>query len=76
MLRGAQFGNICSRPLTGLRTTEAIGTMGWTVLPHPPYLPDLAPSDLHLSGPLEKNALRRHCFADDIDLNRSVHEEL
>jgi hypothetical protein len=31
--------------------------------PHPPYSPDLAPSDFHLFGPL-KDALRGRRFAD------------
>jgi hypothetical protein len=25
----------------------------WDVLPHPPYSPDLAPSDYHLFGPMK-----------------------
>lgn len=35
---------------------EDLGThqkLYWTVLPHPPYSPDLAPSDLHLFGALK-----------------------
>jgi histone-lysine N-methyltransferase SETMAR len=31
-------------------TLEAIAKMGWEVLPHPSYSPDLAPSDYHLFG--------------------------
>ena len=31
--------------------------MGWEVLPHPPYSPDLAPSDYHLFG-FVKNHMR------------------
>jgi len=27
--------------------------MGWELLQHPPYSPDLAPSDFHLFGPLK-----------------------
>jgi histone-lysine N-methyltransferase SETMAR len=49
--------------------------MGWTVLPHPPYSPDLAPSDFHLFGPL-KDALRGRRFADDEELKHSMPEEL
>jgi hypothetical protein len=26
----------------------------WDVLPHPPYSPDLAPSDYHLFGPMKR----------------------
>ena len=36
---------------------------GWTVLPHPPYRPDLAPSDFHLFGPV-KEGLRVQHFVD------------
>jgi hypothetical protein len=38
-----------ARPHTRLRTREQITKMGWTMLPHPPYSPDLAPLDFHLS---------------------------
>jgi histone-lysine N-methyltransferase SETMAR len=34
-----------------LATTAHIAKLGWIVLPHPPYSPDLASSDFHLFGP-------------------------
>ena len=34
------------------------------MVPHPPYSPDLAPSDYHLFGPL-KNDLRGTNFSED-----------
>ena len=36
-------------------------TLRWRLLPHPPYSPDLAPSDFHLFQSL-KNFLRGQCF--------------
>ena len=38
------------RSYTSLQTQEAIAKFGWTVLPHPPYSPDLAPSDFIFLG--------------------------
>ena len=35
-------------PHAACLTSEAIAKMGWEVLPHPSYSPDLAPSDYHL----------------------------
>jgi histone-lysine N-methyltransferase SETMAR len=64
-----------ARPHTSLLTREATATMGWAVPPHPPYSPDLEPSDFHLYGPL-KDALRGRRFADDDELKHSVREEL
>ena len=43
-----QHDNI--RPHTPRLTLEKIEKMGWEVLPHLPYSPDLAPSDYHLFG--------------------------
>jgi len=39
-----------ARPHTNLRTQETNAKFGWTVLPHPPYSPDLAPSDFIFLG--------------------------
>lgn len=38
---------------TILKTQEAITNIKWTVLPHPPYYPDLASWDFHLYGALK-----------------------
>jgi histone-lysine N-methyltransferase SETMAR len=35
-------------PHTSARTRDAIEHLGFSFLPHPPYSPDLAPSDFHL----------------------------
>jgi histone-lysine N-methyltransferase SETMAR len=53
-----------ARPHTSLHTLEAITKLQWTVLPHPPYSPDLAPSDYHLFSPL-KDAIRGKKFEDE-----------
>jgi hypothetical protein len=42
------------------------------VLQHPPYSPDLAPSDFYIFGPL-KCALRGRKFRDDTDAQNAVH---
>ena len=41
------------------------------MLPHPPYSPDLAPSDFHLFGPLN-DALRGTSFEDDRSMIHAV----
>ena len=58
-------------PHTSLRTQEAIAKFGWTVLPYPPYSPDLAPSDFHLIGPLE-DALNGTRLEDDESVINAV----
>jgi histone-lysine N-methyltransferase SETMAR len=63
-----------TRPHTNPRTRKAITTIGWTVLPHPPYSPDLAPSDYHIFG-LMKDALGGQPLADNGELKHSAREE-
>ncbi|PNF17980.1 hypothetical protein B7P43_G17450 [Cryptotermes secundus] len=53
-----------ARPHTSLANTAHIAKFGWTVLPHPPYSPNLAPSDFHLFGPM-KDGLRGQHFPDN-----------
>jgi hypothetical protein len=60
---------------TSLRTSEATVTTGWTVLSHPPYSHDLAPSDFDLFG-LLKDALRKRSFSNDDEMKQSVREQL
>ena len=62
-----------ARPHTARGTTAAIADKGWTVLPHPPYSPDLAPSDFHLFGPLKEH-LRGQKFDDDEAVKAAVRE--
>jgi histone-lysine N-methyltransferase SETMAR len=63
-----------ARPHTNLRTGEAVATMGYTVLSHPPYSPDLVPSDFHIFGFL-KYALLGRRFAGGDELKPSAREE-
>jgi histone-lysine N-methyltransferase SETMAR len=55
----------------GPHTREAITKLQWTVLPHPPYSPDLVPSDYHLFSPL-KDAIRGKKFEDDEEVISEV----
>ena len=57
--------------LCALRTQDAIQKLGWTTLPHPPYSPDLAPSDFHLFGMMKKGLKGNH-YASIIDVQRAA----
>ncbi len=41
-------------PHTAKVTKETLESLGFRVLPHSPYSPDLAPSDFHLFRPLTR----------------------
>ena len=43
-----------ARPHTAVQTVQIITNLGLELFHHPPYSPDLAPSDFHLFGPLKK----------------------
>ncbi|KAJ4435747.1 hypothetical protein ANN_18365 [Periplaneta americana] len=53
-----------ARPHTSAMTTEHIQRLGFAVVDHPPYSPDLAPSGFHLFPKLKEH-LRGHLFDSD-----------
>jgi len=65
--------NAC--PHTAIHTLQTLVKLGFTVLEHPAYSPDLAPLDYHLFGPL-KDALRGRRFTSDEGVKKVVHEWL
>lgn len=56
-----------ARPHKAIVTQKKISDLGWEVLSHPSYSPDLAPSDFHLFRSLQ-NALDKKKF--------QTHEEI
>ena len=60
-----------ARHHTSLKIREVISSFGWTTISHPPYSPDLAPSDFHLFGPL-KESLRGGHFSSDEEVKTVV----
>jgi len=47
-----------------LATHKKLAYLGFQYLDHPPYSPDLAPSDYHLSPELKKRLKGRHFLSD------------
>jgi len=64
-----------ARPHTARLTLETVEQLGLEVLPHPPYSPDLAPSDYHLFGPMKK-MLGEQKFASDTEVQSVVRQWL
>ncbi|XP_015189019.1 PREDICTED: histone-lysine N-methyltransferase SETMAR-like [Polistes dominula] len=52
---GIVFHHDNARSYTSLETHQKLRGLGWEVLMHPPYSPDLAPSDYHLFRPLQSS---------------------
>ncbi|GFT09067.1 histone-lysine N-methyltransferase SETMAR [Trichonephila clavipes] len=65
--KGAVFHHDNARPHTSLVTRQKLFELGWDVLPHPPYSPDLAPSDYFLFRSLQ-NSLNGKNFNNDDDV--------
>jgi histone-lysine N-methyltransferase SETMAR len=72
---GKLFHHENPRHHTAPATQERIQKVEWELLEHPPYSPDMAPSDFHLFGPL-KDHLGGKCFADDEDVQTEVQKWL
>ena len=62
-----------TRPLAARLTSEAITKMGWEVLPHTSYSPDMAPSDYHLFG-FVKDQLHRQRYETTEAIQKTVRQ--
>ena len=62
-----------ARPHVAKTTQTTIERLGWEVLPHPAYSPDLAPSDYHLFRSIE-HFFREKTFTDLQSLKKEVDQ--
>ena len=69
--KGVIFHQDNARPYTYLVTRKKLLELGWEVLPHPSYSPDLAPCVCHLL-----RSLQNHLDGKTIDSNEAVKNEL
>ncbi|GFW18878.1 mariner Mos1 transposase [Trichonephila clavipes] len=65
--QGVVFHHDNTKPHTSLVTRQKLLELGWDVLPHSPYSPDLAPSDYFLFRSL-RNSLNGKSFNNDDDV--------
>lgn len=71
LTRGILLHHDNARPHSAHLTQARIAELGWELLEHPAYSPDLAPSDYHLFGPLKKHLGGKH-FEGDNDVQQEV----
>ena len=62
-----------ARPHTAGITVQKLHDIGFTILPHPPYSPDLSPSDFYLFSPM-KSAIRGKNFDNVADTMVCINE--
>ena len=72
LLKGVVLLHDNARPHTAAHTAETLQKLKFEVMAHPPYNPDLSPSDYYLLGPL-KEALRGRQFTSDQEVKEAVH---
>jgi len=61
-----------AHPHTAAGTVETVQHLGFKLLQHPPYSPNLVPSDYHIFG-LLKETLHCHKFTSDEEAKEEVH---
>ena len=69
--KGVIFHQDNGRPHTCLVTRTELLNLGWDIMPHPPYSPDLALFDYHLF-----RSLQNHLNGKKFDSNKAVRNEL
>ena len=62
-----------AKPHTTVATADATAHLGFTVLPHPVYNPDLGPRDFRLLPKLKED-FRSQNFRSDEEVNAAVHQ--
>ena len=74
-LKGMRLHWDNARPHFSKLTRAEIDELGLSVLPHPPYSPDLAPSDFFLFGYLKEKLKGKH-FPGGVGLLEGINEEI
>lgn len=64
-----------ARPHVAKKTQMKLMELDWEVLPHPPYSPDIAPSDYHLFRAMD-NFMQNKEFRNDDELKQEVDKFL
>jgi len=64
--KGVVFHHDNVRPHVSMMTRQKLLRFGWDVLVHPPYSPDLAPSDYHLFRALQNNLNNKNFSSPDV----------
>lgn len=62
-----------ARPHIAKMTQKKLEELGWSVLPHPPYSPDIAPSDYHLFRSMQ-HGLAEQKFSNIEEINKWLCE--
>ena len=70
---GVFFPHDNEKPHTSLGSRQKLAAFDWDVIPHPPYSPDLAPSDYHLFRSLQ-HSLDGQSFQSLEDVKNHLHQ--
>lgn len=62
-----------AKPHVASKTVAKLSDIGFTVLPHPAYSPDLAPSDFYLFSPM-KSSVRNKTFDSADDIMKTINK--
>ncbi|GFV11101.1 histone-lysine N-methyltransferase SETMAR [Trichonephila clavipes] len=73
--KGIEFHHDNARRHTAVVTQQKLNALGWEVLGHTPYSPDIAPSDSYLLTPLQ-NYLTRKKFKSFESVSKAVADYL
>ncbi|KAG8231260.1 hypothetical protein J437_LFUL011114 [Ladona fulva] len=65
LIKGVMLLHDNTRPQVYPQTQDLLKGFRWTVIPHPPYSPDLAPSDYHLFPKLKEHLGGQRFWTDD-----------